>query len=261
MDTTKQCATEATSQGCRDTAKQGSNVGRIERFISGAAGAYFLGCALRGPGKSKLATLGSVILGGALMKRSVTGKCEVYSALGVSTHSAPGTVNIHHTVTVRAEAPRLYEFWRDFNNIPQFMRHIESIQMLDSGRSRWEMHGPLGSTFSWEAEISAERQNEYIAWHSVENAELENVWSVQFIPNQRGETKVVVHVRYAPPAGKVADALGRFLGADPSAEVAAGLSRFKQLMEAGEMATTRGQPTGAHREYHKAGSTDHRNHV
>jgi len=47
--------------------------------------------------------------------------------------------------------------------------------------------------------------------------------------------------------GRASMALAKVLGADPAIEVREDLRRFKQLLEAGEIPTTRGQPSGRRR--------------
>ena len=39
----------------------------------------------------------------------------------------------------------LYEFWRDFRNLPLFMENIESVTILDGNRSHWVVTGAGGS--------------------------------------------------------------------------------------------------------------------
>ena len=69
--------------------------------------------------------------------------------------------------------------------------------------------------------------------------------SVRFRPatGLRG-TEVRVRLQYEPPAGKMGAAIAWLFGHDPAATIREDLRRFKQLMEAGEAATTEGQPRG-----------------
>jgi uncharacterized membrane protein len=48
-----------------------------------------------------------------------------------------GLVRTHRSVTVRRPVEEVYAFWHDFTNLPRFMRHLESVQMLDERRSHW----------------------------------------------------------------------------------------------------------------------------
>jgi hypothetical protein len=72
-----------------------------------------------------------------------------------------------------------------------------------------------------------------------------NSGSVQFrpAPGNRG-TEVTVALEFRPLAGPVGKALAAIFGKNPSHIVREDLRHFKQLLEAGEIATTIGQPHG-----------------
>ncbi|MBA2565349.1 MAG: DUF2892 domain-containing protein [Gemmatimonadetes bacterium] len=229
-----------------------ANVAPIERWASVSGGAAL---ALYGLLRRDLAGLGLALAGGALIERGATGHCRVYGALGLGTAeetrspvaSVPHNtgVKVERSVTV-ARAPReLYAFWRQFENLPRFMDHLESVTDLGEGRSRWVAKAPLGRTVGWDAEIHNELPNELIAWRSLPGSEVDNAGSVQFreLPEGRGSVVRVV-LEYRPPAGKAGAVLARLLGEDPEKQVREDLRRFKQVMEAGEVPTTEGQPSG-----------------
>jgi uncharacterized membrane protein len=60
-------------------------------------------------------------------------------------------------------------------------------------------------------------------------------------------TVVYVHLEYVPPAGALGAAIARLSGQSPQRLVREALPRMKQLLETGEIATTRGQPSGSGR--------------
>ena len=51
-------------------------------------------------------------------------------------------------------------------------------------------------------------------------------------------------LKYDPPTGKLGTAIARLVGKSPEAQIKADMRRFKQLLEAGEIPTTQGQPHG-----------------
>ena len=224
------------------------NVGRGERIASGIAGALLVGNALfnRKESLSGTSRILSLLSGAALVGRGMSGKCAGYSILGISTaakedHSG---INIYKSVTVNRPVNDLYGYWRNLKNASNFMSHIKSVDVFDDKTSEWTAVGPFGFTTNWKAHITAEERNEYIAWESLPGAEISNIGSVRFMPNKRGETEVILHLRYNPPAGKAGAFLASLLGEDPSTQIENDLRRFKQLMEVGEIATTKGQPQG-----------------
>jgi len=161
---------------------------------------------------------------------------------------ASRSVRVDQIVTVNRRRSELYDYWRDFENLPKFMANVESVEQLGEGRSRWRVAGPLGTDVEWEAEIVNEVPGELIAWRTIDGLEVAHAGSVQFkeATGQRG-TVVRVEMEYSPFGGKVGNAIARLLGENPDAQVADDLRRFKQVMEAGEVPTVDGQPAGADR--------------
>ncbi len=155
-----------------------------------------------------------------------------------------GTAGAHlehvtRAITVNRPPADVYQFWRDFENLPKFMRHVKSVEALSPTRSHWSVAGPLGTTVEWDAEIAGERRDELISWRSLPGAEVENTGLVQVkaAPGGRG-TEVIVRIDYAPPAGDVGVGLAWLLGEEPGQQLQEDLRRFKQVMETGEIART-----------------------
>jgi uncharacterized membrane protein len=151
---------------------------------------------------------------------------------------------VRKSVTIDKPAEELYRFWRNFEDLPRFMRHLQSVRS-SRGRLQWVSAGPLGKNFSWEAEIVDDRENELISWRSLPGSQIQNQGSVRFqtAPEGRG-TEMRVELMYRPPAGRVGAAFATLFGEEPEQQVREDLRRFKELMEAGEIATTDGQPHG-----------------
>src|SRR5262249_43303222 len=130
-------------------------------------------------------------------------------------------------------------------NLPRFMKHLESVQVKGERRSRWMAKAPAGTRVEWDAEITEDRPNELIAWRSLEGADVDNSGSVRFERAPCGRGAVVrVEMRYSPPAGVIGAGVAKLFGEDPEWQVKDDLRRFKQVMEAGEIITTEGQPAG-----------------
>jgi len=154
-------------------------------------------------------------------------------------------INVEHAVTMARSPDELYAFWRRLDQLPRFMTHLVSVSVLDDRRSHWVARGPGGKTFEWDAEIFNDIPNQLIAWRTLPDAEVVSAGSVRFkeAPGGRG-TELHVRLQYEPPAGRLGAAFARLLGEEPSQTIQEDLRRLKQLMEAGEVPTTEGQPRG-----------------
>lgn len=163
----------------------------------------------------------------------------------LSRASNGGAVHIKRVITIDAPAQELYRMWRNLEQLPTFMTHLESVRVLDDRRSHWVAKGPMGKQVEWDAEITEDLPGERIAWRSLEGADVDNSGSVTFQPatGKRG-TVVAVELSYTPPAGKVGATVAKFTGQAPEKQILLDLMRLKQRLEAGEIARTEGQPSG-----------------
>ena len=194
--------------------------------------------------------------GGTLIYRGATGHCPVYAAAGLNTANGDtraalagaGGVNVEEAVTINRRPEDLYAFWREFERLPQFMRNLVSVRQLDARRSHWTAKAPAGRTVEWDAEIINEIPNELIGWRTLDGSDVVSAGSVRFKPATGGRgTEVRVHLQYDPPGGKIGSAVAWMFGQEPSQTIREDLRRFKELMEAGEVPTTAGQPRGRQR--------------
>ena len=144
-------------------------------------------------------------------------------------------IHVIRAITVNRPREEVYHFWRNLENLPKFMAHLESVQ-VHNGRSKWRAKGPIGVPVEWDAEIVADQPNENIAWRSCEGAMVPNQGSVRFLdaPGGRG-TEVRVELRYDPPTGALAATVAKLLGKEPGQQIAGDLRRFKQVIETGEV--------------------------
>ena len=239
------------------------NVSRSERWLSTIAGA-----ALATYGLKRRSTAGgaAALAGAALLYRGATGHCHVYGAMGVNTADAhasrKGTgriadsgsdtrhqlggrrgVHVEESVTINRPVAEVYRFWRNFENLPSFMQHLESVSMREGGITHWVAKAPAGTTVQWDARIINEIENKVIGWQSLDGSTVSTAGSVHFDEWEQG-TRVRVHLQYNPPGGKLGAAVAWLFGEEPSVQVRADLRRFKALLETGEIPTTEGQPAG-----------------
>ena len=147
-----------------------------------------------------------------------------------------GRVSAKRSITIGRPLEEVYAFWRDFENLPRFMRHLESVTVSSPTRSHWKVKAPAGKSVEWDAEITEERENELIAWRSLPGADVFNQGSVRFqrAPGDRG-TEVHVQLLYEPPFGQIGDKLAMLFRESPGEQLIDDLRHFKQVMELGEI--------------------------
>jgi uncharacterized membrane protein len=230
--------------------RHNENIRKAERVVSVVGGGVLAWYGLR---RKSPAGYALAAIGGDLMRRGATGHSFFYEAIGVRTRdlgqgarvSVPYElgVRVDRVITVNKPREEVYRFWRQFENLPRFMRHLESVKDLGFGRSHWVAKGPAGRTVEWDAEIITEKENELISWRSLEGSDVQNAGSVHFRDARGGRgTEVAVELQYNPPGGLVGATVAKLFGEEPTKQIAEDLHRFKALMEAGEVPTTEGQP-------------------
>ena len=180
---------------------------------------------------------GSLAYHGATADKSLQEK--VIDATGINK-----AIRVEKTVTINKSAEELYNYWHNFENLPTFMKHVKSVQVLDMRRSHWVANAPLGQTIEWNADIINDQPNQLIAWASEEGAEIDNSGFVRFQPAGDRGTEVKVVMEYNVPGGMLTAAIAKLFGEEPEQQIGDELRRFKQLMETGEIATIEGQSRG-----------------
>ena len=228
------------------------NGSRGELLVSAAAGAIL---ALQGVARRDLTGALSAGVGGALIYRGATGHCAVYQRLGVNTaqdgeqagdSTQPG-VHITESFLINRSPEELYNFWRNFENFPQFMTHLESVTKIDDRRSHWVAKAPAiyGGKVEWDAEITTDEPNSRIAWRALPDSDVQHRGEVRFT-RARGDrgTMVRVELDYNPPVGQLGRWLAKLFGEEPEQQVRDDVRNFKRLIEIGETPTIEGQPHG-----------------
>lgn len=143
-------------------------------------------------------------------------------------------------VTIDRPREELYAFWRDFRNLAQFMENVERIDVLDERRSHWVVSAPMGKTVEWDSEVTEDIPGRRIAWTSTGDADIANSGWIEFTdaPPGRG-SEVRAFISYDPPGGTVGKVIAKVLQREPRVQARRELRRFKQLMETGEVTTSK----------------------
>ena len=147
-------------------------------------------------------------------------------------------LHVERTVTVRRSADEVYQAWRDLERLPRLLpESLVAVTPSGAGRSDWVVRGPGGVRMSWRAALTADEENRLLAWRSEPGSHVDIAGSVRFTaaPKHRG-TEVKVILTYSPPGGKLGAAAATLFGRNGDRLVREALRRFKQLMEAGEIA-------------------------
>ena len=183
-----------------------------------------------------------------LLRRMREVKCRAHTAVSSMRESVGRPNDMLHvkkSVTINRPRPEIYQFWRELENLPVFMIHLESVTAGNERRSHWVANAP-GGRVEWDAEVITDTPNEILAWRSLEGSDVANEGSVRFAdaPGGRG-TEVRVEFLYDAPAGKLGAAIAKLFGEEPHQQLTDDLRRLKQVLETGEVVRSEGSLDGA----------------
>jgi uncharacterized membrane protein len=212
------------------------NTGNIERVLSTLSGGFLLGYALIKRSKFSI-PLG--LFGAAGLYRGITGHCPVYGYFNInrSSTSRPSMLQgrvVRKAIFIDQPVEEVYRYWRQVENLPRFIQHLQSIRPIDGTRSHWTAGlGNVNDTIQWEAEMIIERENKMLAWRSLPGYRVENQVVVEFIPDQENKrTEIILQVIYTPPNTVSANpgSIGYLVEESLDAEIQGDLERFRQLV-------------------------------
>lgn len=213
------------------------NITTTERALSVAVGSLLT---LYGLQRRSLPGLLIGGAGGLLVTRGITGHSRTYERIGIE---SLGPVEIEKSLTINRTPEEVYEFWRNLENLPRFMRHIESVTPLGDNRFHWVARAAAAGTLrmEWDSEITEQIPGEVLAWRSLPESRIETHGRVVFksAPGGRG-TEVHVNMGYTPPAGH---SLAHMMAPLSARMLKEEIRRVKQILEAGEIAVIEGQPS------------------
>ena len=144
---------------------------------------------------------------------------------------------VDESIDVRVPAEQAYNQWTQFEEFPQFMEGIQSVQQLDDGHVKWVAE-VRGETREWTTEITEQRPDEKIAWKTI-GGEVKNDGIVTFEQLGNDQTRINVEMDVEGESG-TENVAGDLLGVVKT-QVRGDLERFKELIE------SRGEETGAFR--------------
>ncbi len=137
---------------------------------------------------------------------------------------------INGSIEVDVPAAQAYEYWRNLENLPAFMKNIEEVRATGPDTSHWVIKGPLGYRAEFDARTTQDEPNSAIGWNSVDG-DLQTSGQVRFQEVTPDRTRVEVQMKYADvPAGRLGEVASR-VTSGPKAIMEQDLRNFKDIVE------------------------------
>ncbi len=230
------------------------NVGSTERIVSAGLGGLLVASGIF---RGRLPGLLLTAAGASLLYRGLSGYCALYQQLGMSTcdldsessqshgqsnlsrgplagmmphHDAVKGIKIEETFTIERSAHELYDAWTKWEELPELLPHIKSIEMLGDKKTRWTALAPFGVNLTWEAEIIKQEADRMVSWKST-SGDVATAGSVHFQSQGDKRTEMRVSMQYDPPGGKTLAAVAEFFNMGLDQRVREDLRQFKDRLE------------------------------
>ncbi len=205
------------------------NVGTSSRIASIAGGALLLLAVVR----SKRYRLPAAVASGLLLFRGFSGYCPANDLMGKD-EIKPHNVNIRETLVVNRPVGELFDFWSKLENLPLFMKHLQSVTVHADGTSTWKVKLPGGlAGLKWDARVVNYKRNEVIGWQSVPESTIENAGKVEFYPVGTHVTRLHVVFSYHPKSSFGDENLARMLEPTLSKMLRRDIDNLKTFLETG----------------------------
>jgi uncharacterized membrane protein len=208
-----------------ETTTRATEIRDVERWISLAAATGMIAY-----GISRRSVFGLCVAGAAapLAYRGIAGRWPWFEQGRARGHTR---IDVRESVRIARPADEVFALWRQVENLPRFMTHLESVTDLGGGRSHWVAKGPAGSRVEWDAEIINEIDNKVIGWRSLPGSDVVSSGSVAFSTPREGECELCVTLQYEPPMGRAGATAAAVLGQAPSQTIREDLRHVKELLE------------------------------
>jgi len=207
------------------------NVGLFERILMVAAGSYLMYNALAGKNKK----VAQSIAAGGMLARGISGYCPVYDATNNNGGKLKSSnVNIRTSIVINKPVDEVYDFWRKLENLPKFMKHLESVNETNKITSEWKAKGPAGiGSLTWKSQILMDEKNKLLSWHSLPESTVDNAGKVRF--NDLGDsTEVDVTISYHAPLGVAGETAAKWLNPLFERMVKNDIESLKSYLETGD---------------------------
>lgn len=176
----------------------------------------------------------AAVVAGAALAGAIVGAAVpfMFSGRGSTRSTSHDGTIVEESVIIDRPPHQIYDFWRDFTNLPRFMDNIESVTKINEVRSHWVIKAPAGTSVEFNSLVTEDVPGRLIAWRSEEGASVPNRGRVEFIETSSGGgTNVRATLSYDPPAGAFGRVVAKLFQREPAVQARQDLDRLKALLE------------------------------
>lgn len=212
-----------------------TNIKTSERILSVLAGSWLLYKSIKQIRKHPYLGIQGTGAGGLLLYRGATGICPINQSIDKLYENSPA-ISVEESITVNAPVNAVYAFWKELSNLPKFMKHLKSVEMINYKTSLWTAN-ILGGLIKvhWSAKIIKEEPNRYLSWKSLDDSMIETTGRVEFRKRTADNgTELRVEINYQPPGGKIGAGIASIFSDKFEQMIRSDIQQFKIYVESPE---------------------------
>jgi uncharacterized membrane protein len=199
--------------------------------------------------RSLLRTLAAVAASAALLSwrardRRATGVARALGAAGLAAAAWPlveaslrlngdrkRRLDVRSSVEIGRAVADVFEFFKDFENLPQVVAAVTAVRDWQDGRSHWVVRSRRGVALEWDAVTTKYVPRSVIAFESVRGSPVEVATTLHFVPLGPDRTRLDVDVVYRALNTELSDAIRALLSRRPSRRMHINLERTRAYLE------------------------------
>ncbi|HSQ32824.1 MAG TPA: SRPBCC family protein [Gemmatimonadaceae bacterium] len=138
---------------------------------------------------------------------------------------------VRSSVEIARPIADVFEFFKDFENLPQVIRAVSAVYDSRDGRSHWVVRSGSGVAMEWDAVVTKWVPRSVIAFASVPDSPVEVSITLRFVPLGPSLTRLDADVNYHVLHTELSDAIRALLTRRPARRMRLNLETTRAYLE------------------------------
>lgn len=140
-------------------------------------------------------------------------------------------LDVRSSVEIGRPLADVFDFFKDFENLPHAVRAVAAVYDSLDGRSHWVVRSRRGVALEWDAVTTKYVPRSVIGFESVPGGPVEVSITLRFAPLGPERTRLDVDVAYFAPNAELSDAIRALLARRPSRRMQIQLEKTRTYLE------------------------------
>lgn len=138
---------------------------------------------------------------------------------------------VRSSVEINRPIADVFEFFKDFENLPLVIRSVSAVYDSQDGRSHWVVRSRSGVAMEWDAVVTKWMPRSVIAFASVPGGPVEVLITLRFVPLGPSLTRLDADVKYHVLHTELSDEIRALLTRRPMRRMQINLENTRAYLE------------------------------